>query len=110
MTQASKPTFESVLRQIVREEVSAALLDWGAGVVPPDSPVGVAANEPARNPLALTPADVAQMTGVPVQTLYNWRSETLRGKPVGPRSFKMGRLVRYTEADVNEWLDGLRAN
>jgi predicted DNA-binding transcriptional regulator AlpA len=97
-------TFESLLRQIVREEVRAALLDMGAG------PDGAAPpTVPAPNPLALTTEDVAEMTGVAVQTLYNWRSQTLPGKPVGPRSFKIGRLVRYTEADVNAWLDGLHS-
>jgi predicted DNA-binding transcriptional regulator AlpA len=109
MTPASQPSFESILRQIVREEVRAALLDRGAEATDPAPSRVEAPSRPAPNPLALTTEDVAEMTGVAVQTLYNWRSQTLPGKPVGPRSFKMGRLVRYSEADVNHWLAGLRS-
>jgi predicted DNA-binding transcriptional regulator AlpA len=109
MTPAEQTTFESLLRQIVREEVRSALLDRGVDVITPTSS-GVEPIQPARNPLALTTEEVAEMTGVAVQTLYNWRSHTLQGQPVGPRSFKMGRLLRYSEADVDAWLKGLQSN
>ena len=52
----------------------------------------------------LTAEDVADMTGFALQTLKNWRS---LGK--GPAWFKVGRLVRYDESAVNEWLDRMRA-
>jgi predicted DNA-binding transcriptional regulator AlpA len=97
-------TFESLLRQIVREEVRAALADLGTEALVP-SPSG----GEFQNPLALTTEEVAKKTGVAVQTLYNWRSQSLRGNPFGPRSFKLGHCVRYSEADVNEWLDELRS-
>ena len=48
--------------------------------------------------------DVAEMTGVALQTLANWRS---LGK--GPAWFKLGWLVRYDESAVEEWLDRMRA-
>jgi predicted DNA-binding transcriptional regulator AlpA len=102
-------TFEDLLRQIIREEVRAALLKLRTDLPELSPSPGEAPSRPDRNPLALTPDDVAKMTGVAVQTLYNWRSETRRGKPVGPRSFKMGHLLRYSEADVNAWLDDLRS-
>ncbi|TFD85041.1 DNA-binding protein [Cryobacterium lactosi] len=96
------------MRQIIREEVRAALLDLGIEGTNVPRHEG-APSHSARNPHALTTEDVAKMTSLPVQTLRNWRSQTQHGKPVGPRSFKMGRLVRYSEADVNAWLDYLHA-
>jgi predicted DNA-binding transcriptional regulator AlpA len=47
----------------------------------------------------LAPEGVSAKTQLAVQTLYNWRNT---GK--GPRSFKLGRLVRYYESDVDEWI------
>ena len=47
----------------------------------------------------LTPAQTAQRLGVQMRTLEAWR---LRGG--GPKYIKVGRLVRYRERDVAEWL------
>jgi len=44
--------------------------------------------------------DVAQMLGIPVRTLYWWRTT---GK--GPRGIRVGRWVRYRRADVEAWLE-----
>jgi len=44
--------------------------------------------------------DVAQMLGIPVRTLYAWRTT---GK--GPRGIRVGRWVRYRRADVEAWLE-----
>ena len=66
----------------------AALLENGPG---DSEPVRDAQEQRVRNPLALTPEDVTEMTGVEVQTLYNWRSQTLQGKSVGPRPHEAGR-------------------
>jgi predicted DNA-binding transcriptional regulator AlpA len=66
----------------------------------------MAATEPLR---VLTPEEVTAKTSIPVQSLYNWRTLSKRGQQVGPRSFKIGHLVRYYESDVDAWLDGLRA-
>ncbi len=43
--------------------------------------------------------DVAQYLGVPVQTLYQWRS---RG--YGPKGVRIGRHVRYRSDDVRSWV------
>lgn len=47
----------------------------------------------------LTTGDVSAITKIPVKTLADWRQ---RGQ--GPRSFKLGELVRYLRRDVDEWL------
>ncbi len=46
----------------------------------------------------LSPEDVADREGVPVTTVYQWRS---RG--TGPPGFRVGRHVRYRLADVVAW-------
>ncbi|MEV8272681.1 helix-turn-helix domain-containing protein [Microbacterium sp. NPDC077184] len=51
----------------------------------------------------LTPAQVADRLGLAVGTLANWR---VAG--IGPKSVKMGRLVRYDEAVVAAWVDSQR--
>jgi len=52
----------------------------------------------SREPL-WSVTDVAAYLSVPVNTLYQWR---YLGS--GPRSYKVGRWVRYDPADVREWL------
>lgn len=47
------------------------------------------------------PADVADYLGVPVQTVYQWRS---RGS--GPPGRRIGKHVRYKPDDVEAWFDG----
>ncbi len=53
-----------------------------------------------QNDRLLTLEDVAGYLQVPVKTLYDWRH---RG--VGPRGLRVGRYVRYRQADVDAWLD-----
>lgn len=48
----------------------------------------------------LSTVQVSDEIGVPVTTLRYWRSRN-----EGPRSFKVGRGVRYREGDVDEWLN-----
>lgn len=55
----------------------------------------------SRMPLA-TPKEVADHIRKPEKTLAEWRS---RG--IGPRYYNVGRDVRYSWADVDEWLAGL---
>lgn len=50
----------------------------------------------------MKPADVADMLGVPVGTLYQWRYRS-----EGPPSMKVGRHVRYRRSAVEDWLDKL---
>lgn len=46
----------------------------------------------------LTPRQLAEREGVPVQTVYIWNTNG-----TGPRRMKIGRHVRYRLADVIEW-------
>ena len=48
----------------------------------------------------MTLAELADMLGVPVNTLYGWRC---RGE--GPPGYRIGRHVRYRRATVEEWLE-----
>ena len=48
----------------------------------------------------MSPAEVAMFLGVPLRTVYRWRSQ--RG---GPRGYRVGRHVRYRIEDVEAWLD-----
>lgn len=48
----------------------------------------------------LTTEQVSEYLTVPVGTLYQWRS---RGR--GPRAAKVGRHLRWKQADVDRWVD-----
>ncbi|MFE1781055.1 helix-turn-helix domain-containing protein [Streptomyces sp. NPDC059506] len=50
----------------------------------------------------LTPLDVAELLGVPVETVYQWRR-----KRTGPRGFRVGRHLRYDPMDVRAWIESL---
>ena len=50
-------------------------------------------------PKMLTEQDVVQMTGLARGTLAYYRHAG-----TGPRSYKLGRRVRYDEADVLAWI------
>ncbi|WP_245694727.1 helix-turn-helix transcriptional regulator [Streptomyces abyssalis] len=47
----------------------------------------------------LTPVDLADLLGVPVETVYQWRR-----KHTGPRGFRVGRHLRYDPEDVRAWV------
>ncbi|MHA6798286.1 helix-turn-helix domain-containing protein [Bounagaea algeriensis] len=47
-----------------------------------------------------SPIEVADYLGVPVQTVYQWRS---RG--FGPPGRRIGKHVRYKPDDVESWFD-----
>jgi predicted DNA-binding transcriptional regulator AlpA len=51
-------------------------------------------------PPMVTTKELAELIGVPVATLNNWRSI---GR--GPRSFRLGRAVKYSLADVAAWIE-----
>lgn len=57
-------------------------------------------NSPVQNDRLLTLEEVAGYLQVPVKTLYDWRH---RGR--GPTGLRVGRYVRYRQADVDAWLD-----
>lgn len=45
------------------------------------------------------PKEVAEYLGIPVQTIYQWRT---RG--YGPPGRRIGKHVRYRPADVEKWV------
>ncbi|MFI9834022.1 helix-turn-helix domain-containing protein [Streptomyces sp. NPDC051913] len=47
----------------------------------------------------LTPDDIADMFGVPLETVYQWRR-----KRTGPPGFRVGKHVRYDPADVRAYV------
>jgi excisionase family DNA binding protein len=47
----------------------------------------------------LSPDDLSEYLGIPVQTIYQWRH---RGE--GPPGYRIGRHVRYRWVDVQAWL------
>lgn len=48
----------------------------------------------------MTPEEVSDVLGVPTATLAAWR---WRG--TGPVAIRVGRHVRYRQADVERWID-----
>lgn len=50
----------------------------------------------------LTPVDLAEILGVPVDTIYQWRS-----RRIGPRGFRVGRHLRFDPRAVHEWVQSL---
>ena len=47
----------------------------------------------------LAPGEVAAFLGVPLRTIYQWRS-----RHAGPRGYRVGRHIRYRLDDVERWL------
>ncbi len=74
-----------------------------------DVPVTMAKNPgtkppvPLAKPRLLSSEDVAEYLGVPLGTVYRWRS---RGE--GPAGYRVGRHVRYKLADLEHWLERRR--
>jgi excisionase family DNA binding protein len=58
--------------------------------------------EPRLNPL-LEPDQTAEFLGVSKATLEKWRNQSR-----GPVYVRVGRLVRYHQSDLEQWLDGGR--
>lgn len=48
----------------------------------------------------LTAPEVADYLGVPLATLYQWRT-----KGTAPRGVKVGRHIRFRPADVEAWCE-----
>ncbi len=48
----------------------------------------------------LGPAEVSDYLGVPVTTLYQWRSHR-----TGPPAIRVGRHLRYRRSALERWLD-----
>ncbi len=78
------------------------------------SPLGVPMAQPtAPDPRAtlrgglpdryLTPADIAEMFEVPLETVYQWRK-----KRTGPPGFRIGKHLRYDPTDVRAYVTALK--
>lgn len=52
----------------------------------------------------LTPTEVAQLLGIPVETVYQWRY-----KRTGPPGFRVGRHLRFDPRAVRQWVDAQTA-
>ncbi len=48
----------------------------------------------------LSPQFVSEYLGVPVATIYQWRT-----KGIGPRAIRVGRHLRFRREDLNAWID-----
>ena len=64
----------------------------------PATPSGLRST--AYSPTLLSPSDLASFLGVPLPTIYRWRTHHQ-----GPPGFRIGRHVRYRLEDVHEWLE-----
>jgi excisionase family DNA binding protein len=53
-----------------------------------------------RTDRLMTMAEVSDLLGIPVSTLYGWRH---RGE--GPAGYRIGRYVRYRRAEVEAWIE-----
>ncbi|WP_141360084.1 helix-turn-helix domain-containing protein [Streptomyces sp. 6-11-2] len=51
----------------------------------------------------LTPDDIAEIFGVPLETVYQWRR-----KHTGPPGFRVGKHVRYDPAEVGAYVAQLK--
>ena len=60
----------------------------------------ISAKQPPRHPL-LNEKDAAVVLGMKVKTLQMWRHLCK-----GPRYHKLGRCVRYSMRDLEEYMDG----
>lgn len=49
-----------------------------------------------------TVQDLAEYLGVPVETIYTWRT-----KGYGPPGRRVGKYLRYRPAEVEAWLDSI---
>ena len=67
---------------------------------PQDLAVDATDQRPTDNDELLTIAEVAAIVRAPVATLRYWRH-----LGTGPRSFRVGRGVRYWRTDVIAWLE-----
>jgi len=66
---------------------------------PPPQPTALAEPQhPSGGERLWTAADVAAYLGVPIKTVYTWRT---RGR--GPKGFRIGKHLRWRVSTVFEW-------
>ena len=87
------------------DAISASVTDWGAdeylGYV--DSAKNLTATVAGDMVPLMGIGDVASLIGVPVATMYEWRT---RGR--GPVAYRFGKHLRFAIADVEEWIESCR--
>lgn len=52
----------------------------------------------------MTTEEAAALIGVPVSTMAYWRREN-----IGPKYYKIGRLIRYVRAELLAWMGGCQS-
>ena len=57
---------------------------------------------PTLEPL-LDVTELADYLGVPLSTVYDWRSRGL-----GPRAYRFGKRVKFALSDVQSWMEAQR--
>jgi len=83
------------------EHVELGVTPFGLNFEAPVDPTASGYTPPLTEMVKLlTPTEVADFLRVRVELLAKWRSSG-----VGPPSVKIGRYVRYVEAELAEWLD-----
>jgi len=81
--------------------LAAAHVHAALAAIPPATPVvKVSEEQVPQTPGLLAVEDVAEQLGVPVKTVYTWRT---RG--TGPRGIRVGKHVRYRQSEIDFWLD-----
>jgi len=64
-------------------------------------------HSPAANPWGLEPllevGELAFYLGVPVSTVYDWRTRGL-----GPRAYRFGKHLKFERSDVRIWIEQQR--
>jgi hypothetical protein len=61
--------------------------------------------EPVLKGKLMTPADVVELIpGLKLKLLAEWRY-----KKIGPRYYKVGRIILYRFVDLEEWFEGLES-
>ncbi len=68
----------------------------------PSNAAHLPSDETYPHPEMLTMPEVAKLLRIPIATLRYWRH-----LGTGPRSFRMGRSVRYWRTEVDAWLQRL---
>ncbi|MEX5634152.1 helix-turn-helix domain-containing protein [Parafrankia sp. FMc2] len=61
-------------------------------------------NPEERGTRLWTASDLARYLGVPVNTIYKWRSTG-----DGPPAYRVGRYLRFDSAQVADWLEKQRS-
>ena len=58
----------------------------------------------------LTPTQVSEILGKTESTLYHWRKIGWSDGKMGPRFLRLGREIRYSVPDLEEFLKGAYTN